>query len=84
MRLGSGATSASRSTSPSVTSTCWQPSAPTGNGATAAADEARMILLELQAEPFLRRLEALEQRTPPAPAALTKETVPAGPSEQRS
>ena len=35
----------------------------TGNGATAAADEARMILLELQAEPFLRRLEALEQRT---------------------
>ncbi len=43
-----------------------------------------MILLELQAEPFLRRLEALEQRTSPAPAALAKETVPAGPSEQRS
>ena len=56
----------------------------TGNGATAAADEARMILLELQAEPFLRRLEALEQRTSPAPDALAKETVPAGPLEQRS
>ena len=43
-----------------------------------------MILLELQAEPFLRRLEALEQRTSPAPDALAKETVPAGPSEPRS
>ena len=56
----------------------------TGNGATAAADEARMILLELQAEPFLRRLETLEQRTSPAPDALAKESVPAGPSEPRS
>jgi len=53
----------------------------TGNGASAAADEARMILLELQAEPFLRRLEALEHRTPATPAspALTPQ-----PAEQRS
>ena len=52
-----------------------------GNGATAAADEARMILLELQAEPFLRRLEALEQRPPQAPA---ERTTTAQPAEQRS
>ena len=56
----------------------------TGNGATAAADEARMILLELQAEPFLRRLEALEQRTSPDPTAPAMETVPVEPAEQRS
>ena len=84
MRLGSGATSASHSTSPSVTSTCWQPSAPRATGRPLPPTRRRMILLELQAEPFLRRLEALEQRTSPAPAALAKETVPAGPSEQRS
>jgi hypothetical protein len=54
------------------------------NAATAAADEARMILLELQAEPFLRRLEALEQRTAPSPDALAKEAVQVEPAEQRS
>jgi hypothetical protein len=43
-----------------------------------------MILLELQAEPFLRRLEALEQRTSLSPDAPAKETVPAGPAEKRS
>ena len=51
----------------------------TGNGATAAADEARMILLELQAEPFLRRLEALEQRPSPAPDALSEGDRPLRP-----
>ena len=43
-----------------------------------------MILLELQAEPFLRRLEALEQRTSPAPDELVKEAVAVEPAEQRS
>jgi class 3 adenylate cyclase/tetratricopeptide (TPR) repeat protein len=38
----------------------------TGPAARAVADEARMILLELQAEPFLRRLEALEHAGPSA------------------
>ena len=32
------------------------------SGARAAADEARLILMELQAEPFLKLLETLEQR----------------------
>ena len=32
------------------------------SGARAAADEARLILMELQAEPFLKQLESLEQR----------------------
>jgi hypothetical protein len=54
------------------------------NAASAAADEARMILLELQAEPFLRRLEALEQRSPSAPDAAPLEAVPVQSAEQRS
>jgi len=32
------------------------------SGARAAADEARLILMELKAEPFLKQLESLEQR----------------------
>ena len=53
-----------------------------GNGATAAADEARMILLEpSRPSRSLRRLEALEQRPPHAPA---EPTTAAEPAAQRS
>jgi tetratricopeptide (TPR) repeat protein len=48
-----------------------------GGAARAAADEARMILLELQAEPILRRLENLEQQPPKPMSAVAAEPTPA-------
>ena len=40
-----------------------------------AADEARLILMELQAEPFLKRLEDLEERPAPIAAATRRRPI---------